>query len=370
MNFDLNEEQALLQDLVTRFVSDRYDPVRRLSYIREPRAFSDEGWRILAEAGLLAMPFPESSGGLGGGAIELITVVEALGRGVATEPFISAVLLAAVLIDAAAGDADDDIRQNLVPALMSGEKLAALALLERSGRFLPAQPECIAQAAGEGVVLSGTKTCVLGGGHADWLVVTAQRDNGATGVYLVDAAATGMARQNYRLVDGSLASDIHFDRTPARFLPHGADALPHVLDQARLAIIAELVGLMTYMFDATVEYVKTRKQFGQPIGTFQAVQHRLADAYALVELSRSQLYRAAAQDPGDDGVHRAIVGAKAYISANAMKIGEEAIQLHGGIGTTEELMVGQAFKRVMLLSSLLGDTEWDLRHYVDLANAA
>ncbi|WP_242128947.1 acyl-CoA dehydrogenase [Sphingobium sp. Sx8-8] len=367
MNFDLNEDQRLLRDLVERFVADHYDPIRRLSYIAEPWGFSRQGWRILAETGLLALPFSEEHGGLGGGAVELITVAEALGRGVATEPVLPVILTAASLVDRGASDAT---KAQLLPRIIAGESLPALAHLEPGARFLATKPQTRVLRRDGQIRIDGAKSCVMGGGYADILLVTAREENGTPGVYLVDASADGMTRTDYRLVDGSVASDILFRDVPAILLPQGQAALEGVLDQARLAIVAELIGLMGHMFDATVDYVKTRQQFGQPIGRFQAVQHRLADGYAMVELSRSQLYRAAAQNPGTAEAHAAVVGAKAYISGCAMKIAEEAVQLHGGIGTTEELMVGQAFKRTMLLAALLGDADWDLRHYVQLTAAA
>lgn len=367
MNFDLNQEQMMLKDLVERFVADHYDPIRRLSYIAEPSGFSRKNWQILVETGLLALPFSEANGGIGGGAVELITVAEALGKGVAVEPFLPVILMAASLIERSGSQA---IKAELLPRIIAGDCFPALAHLERSGRFLPAKPQTRAVQRGGEILLNGQKICVIGGGYADLLLVTACDDGGATGLYLVEAQARGVRRTEYRLVDGAVASDITFQGTPALYLPDGAAHFEEVLDQARLAICAELVGLMTHMFDATLEYVKTRQQFGQPIGRFQAVQHRLADGYVLLELSRSQLYRAAAQMPGTAEAHRVIIGAKALISGFARDIAEEAVQLHGGIGTTEELMVGQAFKRTLLLASLLGDSEWDMRNYVHLTKAA
>lgn len=367
MNFDLNEEQTMLRDLVERFVADRYDPVRRAAYAAEVNGFSAQGWAILADTGLLALPFAEENGGLGGQAVELITVAEALGRGVANEPFLPVILMAATLIERGAPDA---VKEKLLPAIAAGKCLPTLAHLERASRFHTRQPQTRARRMDGGYRIDGAKSCVLGGPYADPLLVTATDEYGQANVYLVAADAAGVDRSDYRLVDGSVAADIRFTAAPAQLLPCGQDALENVLDLSRLAIIAELVGLMAHMFDATVDYVKTRQQFGQPIGRFQAVQHRLADGYTLLELSRSQLLRAAAQQPGAPQAHAAIVGAKAYISRSAKAIAEEAVQLHGGIGITEELMVGQAFKRVMLLIALLGDANWDLRHYVQLTAAA
>lgn len=361
MNFDLNEEQLMLRDLVDRFVADHYDAARRLAYVAQPQGFVPANWRTLADTGLLALAFGEDMGGLGGGAVELITVAESMGRGVATEPLLPVTLLAAALIDRS-GDAT--AREAILPGVIAGNRFPALAHLERSGRYLPVS---LATRFQDGM-LSGQKIAVLGGGFADLLLVTARDGEGRDQVFMVDPAGPGVTRADYRLVDGSVASDIAFASAPAKLLAGGAAALEAVLDQARLAIAAELLGLMTHMFDATLDYVKTRQQFGQPIGRFQAIQHRLADCYALLELSRSQLYRAAAQPPAQ--ARAAILGAKAYISAAATHVAEEAVQLHGGIGTTEELMVGQAFKRVLLLTRLFGDADHDLRAYTGLNRAA
>ncbi|WP_126516902.1 acyl-CoA dehydrogenase family protein [Sphingobium amiense] len=363
MNFDLDDEQTMLKDLVDRFVADRYDPAKRLAYVARPEGFARENWAMLAQTGLLALPLAEDAGGMGGGAVELITLAESLGRGVAVEPYLAVILMGAALIDRGG---DDALRAQWLPAIAAGERFCALAHMERAGRYLPGALDTRAT----GGRLWGEKIAVLGAPFADMLLVSARDEKGHLAVYFVVADAPGIHRDDYRLVDGSVASDLRFADTPAIRLPDGAAALDIVLDLARLAITAELVGLMAHMFEATVDYVKTRQQFGQPIGRFQAIQHRLADDYAMVELSRSQLYRAAAQPAGGAGAHAAIVGAKAYVSTAASHIAEDAVQLHGGIGTTEELMVGQAFKRVLLLTRLLGDADHDLRTYARLCRAA
>lgn len=367
MNFDLDDEQAMLKDLVDRFVADRYDPARRLGYVAQPNGFSPENWATLAETGLLALPLAEDVGGMGGGAVELITLAESFGRGVAVEPYLPVILMGAALLDRGG---DDALRAEWLPGIAAGERFCALAHMERGGRYLPRKLDTRASGEGSATRLTGQKICVLGGPFADGLLVSARDDADDMAVYFVVADAPGIHRDDYRLVDGSAASDLRFSDVPAVRLADGAAALDAVLDQARLAITAELVGLMVHMFDATVDYVKTRQQFGQPIGRFQAIQHRLADGYVLVELSRSQLYRAAAQPAGSAQAHAAIVGAKAYVSAAATRIAEDAVQLHGGIGTTEELMVGQAFKRALLLTRLLGDADHDLRDYARLDRVA
>lgn len=367
MNFDLSEEQSLLRDLIDRFAADRYDPVRRLAYLRQARGFDDECWAMLAETGLLAFPFAAEHGGFGGGAVELITVMEAMGRGALVEPVLPLVVLGGSLLER--GGTAEQV-ERILPAVIAGERSVCFAHCERGGRFDVTIPATRATGRGDDVRITGTKIAVMAGAFADHYIVTAQEEGGVSALYLVDAGAAGITRRDYRLIDGTFASDIMFADTPAQPMAGGQDVMATVMADARLAICAELVGLMTLMFDATLDYVKTRAQFGQAIGQFQAIQHRMADNYARLELSRSQLYRAASQDPGTPAAMAAIVGAKAYISANAVALGEESVQLHGGIGTTEELMVGQAFKRVLMLSALFGDAEWDRRHYARLAATA
>jgi alkylation response protein AidB-like acyl-CoA dehydrogenase len=362
LNFDLSEEQGLLRDLIERFAGDRYDPAKRLRYVREPRGFCGTGWATLAEMGVLAFPFEETQGGLGGGGVELITIMEAMGRAVAVEPLVPVILLAGGAIERAGTEPQ---KAEWLPRLIAGEVLAALAHGEHDARFNQQRVTTKAVVTPAGVRLNGAKQMALGGGFADIFIVSAMDADGTLGLYIVPAE--GLHRRDYRLTDGSVASDIELRDAVAEPMAGGSEVLDKIMCDARLAVCAELVGLMTMMFEATLDYVKTREQFGQPIGRFQAIQHRMADNYARLELSRSQLYRAAVSDRTDPARDAAVVGAKAFISANAMALGEDAVQLHGGIGTTEELMVGQAFKRTMLLASLFGDSEWELRRYSTMA---
>lgn len=360
MNFDLGEEQSLLRDLIERFVSDRYDPAKRLAYVREPKGFCLQGWTTLAGTGVLAFPFDESLGGFGGGSVELITVMEAMGRGVAVEPVLPVVLLAGSLIDRVGTPAQ---KAAWLPRLIGGTAFASLAHGEHGARFNQRNVTMSATLDGDDMLLDGTKQMALGGAFADLFVVSAIDAAGEVGLYLVPAEAAGLGRQDYRLVDGSLASDLVFTQVRAERMEGGQAAIDDALENARLSVAAELVGLMAMMFDATLDHVKTRRQFGQPLGQFQVIQHRMADNYVRLELSRSQLYRAAALGHDDPARIAGIAGAKSYISAAAVALGEDAVQLHGGIGTTEELMVGQAFKRTLLLASLFGDSDWELRRY-------
>lgn len=365
MNFDLSEEQSLLRDMVARFGADHYDASRRLQYLRQPCGFSTDNWSMLAETGLLAFALPEEAGGFGGSDVDIITVMETLGDFAAVEPFLASVIGGCGAVWQAG---TEEQRAHLIPQFLSGERFAALALHERNARYGFDGIQCKAIGDGDEIRLTGHKQIVLGGGFATDLVIAARTEpHSGINLYLVDANALGSTRRNYRLVDGSVASDIVLDHVPASPMKPGGAALASVLQQMRLAISGELVGLMGLMFRDTLDYLKTRKQFGQSLGSFQAIQHRMADCYAKLELARSQLYRAAAFSHNPAEREKAIVGAKAFISRAAIHVGEEAVQLHGGIGTTEELLVGQAFKRVMTLSMLLGDSDTDVARYVALS---
>lgn len=368
MNFDLSEENALLRDLVLRFGADHYGPAKRLAYVREPTGFDPANWRTLAQTGLLAFALPHEAGGFGGADVDVMTVMEAMGRFVAVEPLLPSIILGAGALFEAGTEAQ---RGTLLPGIVSGTDFVSLALFERQGRYRLTDPACRAVALDDGYAISGTKQMVLGGGFATHLIVSA-RPEGEREIrlFLVDAADRGLAYRNYRLADGSVASDIGFADARAQPMRGGSDALVAILARARLAICAELVGLIDMMFDATLDHLRTRHQFGQPLGAFQAIQHRMADCYARAELARSQLYRAVGHAGGGAEREAAIAGAKAYIAQSAMHIAEEAVQLHGGIGTTEELLVGQGFKRVLTLASLFGDADWEIDTYLGLTDRA
>ena len=366
MNFELSEEQRLLRDLIERYAADRYDAVTRLRYVAEPHGFSIDGWRVLAGTGLLAFPFSEAFGGLGSQSATLITVMEAIGRSVIAEPVLPTLVMAGGVLDRGGSEAQKRI---WLPRLIDGNGFLALAHGEHEARFDETAVAARAMPDGAAARIDGDKQMALGGPFADAFIVSARSESGAIGLYLVAGDAEGLDRRDYRMVDGSAASDLVLRQVRAEPMAGGFDAVAATLAEARLAISAELTGLMAMMFDATLDYVKTRNQFGQPIGAFQAIQHRMADNYARLELSRSHLYRAAATTGTAGERHGALAGAKAFISARAIELGEDAIQLHGGIGITEELLVGQAFKRVLLLASLLGDSDWELRRYVGLSGA-
>ncbi|MFS0736071.1 acyl-CoA dehydrogenase [Sphingomonas sp. 1P06PA] len=366
MNFDLDDQQLMLRDLVARFAADRYDIDKRARYRRSPEGFAAENWAMLAELGLLGLPFSEDLGGIGNGIIDTITVAEELGRGLVGEPWLSDLLMAARLLERAGSDAQ---RAAWIGRIIAGEARLALAHAEQRARY---NPNYVATEARDGV-LNGSKTFVLAGAGVDAFLVTAREAGGVAdpsgiGVWIVPSDARGLERRDYRLTDGSVACELRLHGVAAadRLPGEAAAALADTFDEARIAACAEMVGIMDMLLNATIEHVRTRKQFGQPIGSFQAIQHRMAQLYVRLEQSRSHLLRAAlASDDG--GRSLAIAGAKAFVSENAVLLGEDCIQLHGGMGVTEELPIGHGHKRILLLANLFGDPEAELARYVQLA---
>lgn len=365
VNFDLDEQQTMLRDLVSRFIADRYGLTARAGYRATPEGFSRENWGLLAELGLLALPYPGEFGGLDGGNVELITVMEELGRGLCAEPYLSDLLLGGCLLARAGTEAQ---RADWLPRIIAGNARVALAHFEHEARFNTA---LVTTKADGGI--SGVKSMVLAGQGVDAFIVSARENGGSLeadglSLWLVPADADGLERRSYRLADGSVACELHLrNLTRAERLPGKADALFEIFDTARIAACAEMVGIMAMLMDATLEHIRTRRQFGQPIGSFQAVQHRMADLYVLLELSRSHLLRAALTEGDARQRAAAIAGAKSFIGAGAVKLGEECIQFHGGMGITDELAIGHGHKRILLLAALLGDPDRELVRYGQLA---
>jgi len=351
VDFGLNDDQAMLKTLIERFVADRYPSGARSGYRAASAGFSNENWALLAELGVLSLPFAEPDGGLGGGAVEIATVMEEIGHGLVAEPLLDCLLVGGGLI-AHAGTAPQ--RQAWIGRIMAGEAQVALAWAEHGTRFDLDRPATIFS---DGA-LHGAKTLVAGA--ADAYVVTAT-DRGVAKLFLVAADASGLHRRDYRLVDGSIACELAMDGIAAEPMAAGLETLSAVADRARLAASAEMVGIMTLLFDTTLDYVRQRQQFGVAIGSFQALQHRLADQYAALEQARSQLYRAMLAEP--DEAQAAIAAAKSYISTAAVRLGEECIQLHGGMGVSDELDLGHGHKRILRLASYFGDAAHELQRY-------
>ena len=365
MDFDLSDEQRLLKESVDRLILDQYQFQQRRQYMAEPAGFSPAMWSRFAEQGLLGLPFPEAMGGFGGGAIETMIVMEAFGRGLVVEPYFATVILAGGLLRRAAEPA---LAAALVPQITAGSLRLAFAHIERHSRYDLANVTTSARRDGGEYVLSGAKSIVLHGDAADKILLTArlsgaQRDRDGIGLFLLDADAQGVARRGYPTQDGLRAAE--FTLTDARATMLNDNALPlieHAVDEAIAALCAEAVGLMQVMQDLTLEYLKTRKQFGRPIGSFQVLQHRAVDMLTALEQARSMAMFAAVMAAEENPLERrrAISAAKSQIGRSGKLIGQEAIQLHGGIGMTMEYSVGHYFKRMTMIDQLFGDADHHL----------
>jgi alkylation response protein AidB-like acyl-CoA dehydrogenase len=365
LNFNPSEEQLMLRSLVERFVSDRYDPKQRAEGRRNACGYSAENWALLAQLGLLELPLADLNGAdeaIG----ELMTLMESLGRGLVVEPVLEEVVIAGGLV---AGVGSAAQRARWLPEIAQGRAHFALAHFERDARFDLSSVATIARPQAAGEALFGEKSIVLAGAGADHFLVSARRqDGGELGFYVVDATAEGVSKTELPLIDGSWAVSLTLHGAPAvEKLEGGWEAFVSVVDRARLAACAEMLGVMSRLFESTLDYVRNRKQFGAPLGSFQVIQHRLADLYVTLEQSRSHLYRASLCRGSSDTRARAIAGAKSYISSAAVALGEQCIQLHGGMGISDEMAIGHAHKRAMLLATLFGDAEFELQRFTRAA---
>jgi pimeloyl-CoA dehydrogenase small subunit len=373
MDFDLSDEQRQLKNSVERLLADAYgDLNRRVGYVKEPKGYAAALWQQYADLGLLAAPFAEEHGGLGQGLTETMIVAEALGRALAVDPYLATVVLAGGALRHAGNAA---LLAELVPAIAAGQLTFALAHQERQSRYDLADTATTARADGSGgYTLEGEKMVVLAGDSADKLIVAARASGGRTdragiGLFLVDAKANGVTRRGYATQDGMRAADVTLAGVkvgPEAVLAGpetGLEVLERVVDEAIAALAAEAVGAMAGLTELTVEYLKTRKQFGVPIGSFQVLQHRAVDMLTALEQARSMAFYATmmAAEPGTNERRRAMAAAKVQIGRSARLVGESAIQLHGGIGMTMEYKAGHYFKRLTMIDLAFGDADHHLR---------
>ena len=363
MNFTLNAEQQLLQDSVRRFIDRDYGFEVRTALVKARTTSNARHWQTFADNGWLAAALPESCGGLGGSLVDTVLIAQQLGRALVIEPYLGCAVLAAQTLLAAGTPAQ---REQWLPALADGSSKFALAYSEVQSRGFPEPVALSATATPGGYLLTGSKTIVLGGADADALIVSARTED-ADGITLmvVEADAPGLTRRALPLHDGSFAAELTFDavkvaREAVLGEPgNGLGALQHGLAQATAVLGAELVGGMEKALELTAEYLKVRKQFGVPIGSFQALQHRIADMAAEMELARSMLYALLASLESDDARtrQRTVSQAKAVIGRAARFVCGQAIQLHGGIGMTEEYQVGHYYKRAVVAELLFGSSD-------------
>ena len=376
MDFSLTEEQTALKDSLGKFIDRDYTFDDRWKVIRSPEGWSRAHWNQLAEIGLMALPVAEADGGLGGGGVDTMVVMEQIGRGLVLEPYLGCAALPAALIKAAGTEAQ---RAALSEGLASGETLYAFAHTEPGQRYERAAVGLAAAVSGDGYTLTGKKISVLGGDCADQLLVSAvvNGDAGAS-LFVVDAKAAGVARLAYPMQDAQRGADIEFNgvkvgSTALIGTRGGAQtAIDYALDVACAALCAESVGVMDALLKQTIEYLKTRKQFGRAIGTNQALQHRAVDMMMHVEMSRSMALEAAvaADNPDVAARAKAISGAKTIVGQACRFVGQNAVQLHGGIGVTHELAASHYFKRLTMINVTFGDSDWHLTRYGDALLAA
>lgn len=368
MDFDFTEEQTMLKDQLDRLLGQSYGFEDRKKHMAGAEGWSPSAWQAYAEMGLMALPFSEEDGGIGGGPIETMIVMESLGRALALEPYFSTVVLGGAALTLGA---DQATKAELIPQVADGSLKLALAQVERQSRYDLHHVETRATASGSGFTLSGAKSVVLHGDSADRYIVSARsageaRDEAGIGLFLVDAKADGVTVRGYAMQDGQRAAEVTFENAPAAALgdPEGGLLiLRAVIDRGIAALAAESVGVMSAMHDLTVDYLKVRKQFGVPIGQFQVLQHGAVDMYVAIEQARSITYFATMMADSDDANERgrAMHAAKAEIGRGGRLVGESAIQLHGGVGMTMEYAVGHYFKRITAIDLTFGDTDHHLR---------
>ncbi|CAB3722364.1 acyl-CoA dehydrogenase family protein [Paraburkholderia rhynchosiae] len=375
MDFALAEEQQMLADVVGRFVDNEYAFEARRRLAATTQCWSSAHWSTLADMGLLALNVPEQYGGLGASPAETMIVMEALGRGLVLEPFLSTAVLGARLIGVAGHEAR---KASWLASLAAGSLKTALATLEPGARFDLWNVTTTAKASGAGYVLNGRKGVVLHGDSADLLFVSARTsgeptDTAGITLFAVDAKATGVTVKGFPALDGQRVAEITLDDVHVNAdavlgtVDEGFALLEWTVDHGIFALCAEAVGAMEKLADLTYDYLRTRKQFGAPIGKFQALQHRAADILSAVEQARSMVYFAAAKLADDDTreSHRAVCAAKAMIGRSGRFVAQQAIQLHGGMGMTDELSVGWYVKRLTCIDMTWGNTE----HHVELYGA-
>ncbi len=370
MNFDFSQEQIQFADALRRWANQDYQFEQRKHIIQSASGTSDDAWAALTELGALALPVPEDQGGFNGSAVDMLVLMQELGRALVVEPYFATVFAAEFLKLAKA-------HFDILEQVAAGQTKLATALYEAQSRHEAYDIKTTVTANADGYVLNGKKTVVIHGAQADQLIVSARAGGdqfAAKGImlFLVDARSPGVSRRDYRTLDGMRAADISFDRVqlPAIALlgreDGGAALLDAALDYGTTLLCAEAVGIMEATIAATLEYLKTRQQFGVPIGKFQVLQHRMADMYMEMEQARSMATLAAVKQSSADAQERkrTVSAAKARVGQAARLIGQQAVQLHGGMGVTNELPVAHMFKRLTMIELSLGDTDHHLARFI------
>lgn len=376
MDLSLSDEQKMLQDSVSRFVKQSYSFDDRRKIVASGQGFSRDNWAKFAELGWLMAPFPEADGGLDGGLEATMVIMEELGKGIAVEPFIPTVVMAGGLISA---HGSPEQKERYLPPIMEGALLASVAFVEERSRFNLATVATKAKKDGDGYVIDGKKGVVLHGPTADLFIVSARTsgdmsDADGISLFCIPADADGLVKRDYPTLDGQQASEITLDgvRVDAGQMlgaeGQGLAALNTMMHEALLAQGAEAVGAMAAVLQMTVEYTKTRKQFGMPLSAFQVVQHQMVDMFTCLEQAKSAVIMAVLHIPqGGDKAARAASAMKAKVAECAKFVSQTAVQLHGGMGVTDEMAVAHYMKRLTVLDTLLGNRDWHLARFVKLS---
>ena len=369
MDFSLSEVQMMLKDSVEKFISNDYDFESRQKYAASDLGYSEEVWRTFAELGWTAVPFSESDGGFDGGPIESMIMMQQFGRGLIVEPYLANIILAGGILRRAASAAQ---KTKWLHPVIGGELQAALAFAEPQSRFDLNNVETAAISDGDGWVINGNKGIVLNGGNAGLLIIPARTSGDSTSLdgislFAVGGMAEGITRRSYPTVDAHQAAEIKLENVRVEKtavlggIDNGYSSLEAVINEAILAVCAEAVGIMQIMTEKTVEYTKNRVQFGVPISSFQALQHRMVDMLTACEQSYSLLIWASmANANGTDEARKSISSIKYQIGTAGKKVGQEAVQLHGGMGVSWEVDIAHYFKRLTAIGQLFGNADWHL----------
>ncbi|KAF0185729.1 MAG: acyl-CoA dehydrogenase family protein [Hyphomonadaceae bacterium] len=376
MDFNFTDEQTMLRDSIAKFVAAEYDFDKRKAILKSADGWSKKAWATFAELGLMAAPLPEEYGGLGGGPVDTLVIMEEFGKGLVVEPWLQTVVIGGGFLKHAGSEAQ---KQEHIAAIASGERIVAFAYAEPKGRYNLSDVSTTAKKDGAGYVINGHKAVVIGAPQADHLIVTArtaggQRDAKGVSAFIVAKNAKGVTTRDYATIDGFRASEVYFENVSvgADALIGAADgALPlveKVVDEAIAGLCAEAVGTFRLMHSLTLEYARQRKQFGVAIGSFQVLQHRMVDMFMATEQSISMAYMATLKlDESDTERAKAVSAAKVQIGKSGRFIGQAAVQIHGGMGVTEEMRVGHYFKRATMIDAQFGNVDHHVKKFTNLS---
>ena len=375
MDFTFNEEQTLIQGQVEQFIQRDYDWESRQSLILTDSGYSLDNWNTFAELGWLGISISDDSGGFGGSSVDTMILMEEFGKGLVLEPFLETVVMCAELIDKA-GTLEQ--KKDVLTDVVEGKIQLALAYAEPQSRFNLADVMTEAKLESDNFILNGFKSVVMNGPNANKFIISArtsgdQRDESGISLFLVDAEVSGLSSRDYQTVDNRRASELTLESVviPRSCLigelDEGFMVLDAAIDRSILAISAEAVGAMEVLYKTTVEYTKTREQFGTPIGKFQVLQHRMVDMFMEYEQCKSLLYMATMKHDEDSADAKKAISGLKYQIGNASKfIGQQSVQLHGGMGVTDELNVGHYFKRLTTIGTIFGNSDYHLKKYTSL----